>query len=142
MKKLIYLIILSLGIISCKPSEEKEIDNSSFIGKWNWTNTDGGINDNIHKTPNTTGKVVSLILSENNTYSIIENGNEISNGTYEVIMKKSIYSGEMEPFITYSNQYNNQNVVISGIIKVLDYNKLSIADNNVDGLESKYVRSN
>jgi len=142
MKKLIYFIILSLGIISCKPSEKKEIDNSSFIGKWNWTNTDGGINYNIHKTPNTTGKVVSLILSENNTYSIIENGNEISNGTYEVIEKRSIYSGEIEPFIIYSNQYDNQNVVFSGIIKILNYNKLSIADNNADGLESKYVRSN
>jgi hypothetical protein len=142
MKKIIYLFILTLGIISCNSDDEKVIDNSDLIGKWNWTNTDGGIAYHIHETPNTTGKIINLTLLENDTYSIIENGNEISNGTYEILMRKSIYSGEMERYIIYSEEYQNQNTVISGIIRILENNSLSIADNNTDGVKSKYIRSN
>ena len=100
MKKLIYLFLLTLGVISCN-SEENTIDNSDLIGQWNWTNTEGGISGDIHETPTTTGKVINLILLANNSYSIIENGNEIANGTYDLVMRKSIYSGEMEPYIIY-----------------------------------------
>jgi hypothetical protein len=142
MKKIIYLFILTLGIISCNSDDEKAIDNSDLIGKWNWTNTDGGIASHIHETPDTTGKIINLTLLENDTYSIIENGNEISNGTYEILMRKSIYSGEMERYIIYSEEYQNQNTVISGIIRILENNSLSIADNNTDGVKSKYIRSN
>ena len=139
MKKLIYFFIINLGIISCSSDNQTAIDNSDLIGKWNWTNTDGGIGFQIHKTPNSTGLIVELNLNDDNHYSIKENGNEVSNGTYEISIKKSIYSGEMERFIICSATYQNQNIVVSGIIKVLN-NNILISNNNTDGIESKYVR--
>ena len=42
MKKLIYLFILTFGIISCSSDDETGIDNSELIGKWNWISSCGG----------------------------------------------------------------------------------------------------
>ena len=36
MKKLIYLIILILEIISCSSDDGTGVDNSELIGKWDW----------------------------------------------------------------------------------------------------------
>ncbi|MBJ7882502.1 hypothetical protein [Gelidibacter salicanalis] len=141
MKNLIYLFILILGIISCSSDDETRIDNSDLIGNWNWTNTDGGIGFHIHETPKTTGKIIHLNLNENYEYSVTENGTEISNGIYELIMKKSISSGEMERFIklqTIDQQYLG--FVKNGIINIEENKKLYISDNNADGVGSKFVR--
>ena len=142
MKKLIYLFIITLGVISCRPDNITETDHSDLIGNWKWANTDGGIGYHIHETPNSTGNSVELNIIDNRHYKIIENGNDVSSGTYEVVMKESIYSGEMERYIIYSEVYQNQDIVISGIIKVLENNKLSIADNNEDGIESEFLLVN
>ncbi len=140
MKKLIYLFVLTLGIISCTSDDETEINNSGLIGKWNWTNTDGGIGFHIHETPETTGKIIHLTLMENYTYSITENENEISNGTYELIMKKSIYSGELDRFIQFPENQQYTGIVMQGIIKTYETNKLDISDNNYDGIGSKFLK--
>ena len=136
------LLIFILIITSCSSDDETKINNSSLVGKWNWTNTDGGIGYHIHETPTSTDKTIILNLDNNYSYSILENGSEVSNGTYEVTMRESIYSGEIERYIIYSSEYKNQNTVISGIIRVLDNNNLLIADNYTDGVESEYVRYN
>jgi len=141
MKNLIYLFILTLGMISCSSDDETKIDNSDLIGNWNWTNTDGGIGFHIHETPETTGKIIHLNLNENYEYSVTENETEISNGIYELIMKKSIYSGEMERFIklqTIDQQYLG--FVKNGIINIDENEKLNISDNNADGIGSEFVR--
>lgn len=141
MKKLIYLLILALGIVACQSDEKTKISNTDLIGTWDWTNTDGGIAYHIHETPETTGKTIRLILMRNYQYSITENGNEISNGTYELTMKRSIYTQEEERFIKYSdieNQY--QNVILTGIIEVLENKTLTISDNNHDGLGSLFQK--
>ena len=141
MKKIIYIFILTLGIISCSSDDETKIDNSDLIGKWNWTNTDGGIGFHIHETPETTGKIIHLNLNENYEYSVTENGIEISNGIYELIMKESIYSGEMERFIelqTIDQQYLG--FVKNGIINIYENEKLNISDNNADGIGSEFVK--
>ncbi|WP_343330250.1 hypothetical protein [Polaribacter staleyi] len=142
MKNLIYLFILTLGIISCSSDDETRIDNSDLIGSWNWTNTDGGIGFHIHETPETTGKIILLNLNKNYEYSVTENETEISNGVYELIMKKSIYSGEMERFIklqTIDQQYLE--FVKNGIVQIDQNENLNISDNNVDGIRSKFVRT-
>ena len=141
MKNLIYLFILTLGIISCSSEDETRIDNSDLIGSWKWTNTDGGIGFHIHETPETTGKIIHLNLNGKYEYSVIENGTEISNGIYELIMKKSIYSGKMERFIklqTIDQQYLG--FVKNGIISIDENENLNISDNKVDGVGSKFVR--
>jgi hypothetical protein len=140
MKNLIYLFILTLGIISCSSDNTTEINNSDLIGEWNWTNTDGGIAAHIHETPETTGKIIHLNLMGNYEYSVTENGTEISSGIYELIMKKSIYSGEMERFIQFPENQQYIGIVTRGIIKTYETNKLDISDNNHDGIGSGFEK--
>ena len=139
MKKLIYLFILTLGIISCSSDNETQISNSDLVGKWNWTGTSGGL-IYFEETPETTGKEIHLSLTENYHFSISENGNEISNGIYELTMKKSIYSGEMERFIQFPENQQYLGIVTSGIIKTYETNKLDISDNNHDGIGSGFIK--
>lgn len=143
MKKITIIFIFAIGFISCSSNDQTTIDNSDLIGKWNWISTDGGIAFNIHETPTSTGNTFQLSLMKNYLYSIAKNGNEISSGKYELVLKKSIYSGEMERFIIYSETENQQlqNVTISGIIKVYETNKLDISDNNYDGIGSGFVKT-
>lgn len=139
MKKLIYLFVLTLGIISCSSDDETDISNSDLVGVWNWTGTSGGL-IYFEETPETTGKTIHLTLMENYNFSITENGNEISSGTYELTMKKSIYSGEMERFIQFSENQQYTGIVNRGIIKTYETNKLDISDNNSDGIGSGFIK--
>ncbi|EAR14022.1 hypothetical protein PI23P_05972 [Polaribacter irgensii 23-P] len=140
MKNLIYLFILTLGIISCSSDNTTEINNSDLIGEWSWTNTDGGIAAHIHETPETTGKIIHLNLIGNYEYSVTENGTKISSGIYKLIMKKSIYSGEMERFIQLPENQQYIGIVTRGIIKTYEINKLDISDNNHDGIGSGFEK--
>ena len=81
MKKLISLFVLTLGIISCNSDDKAEISNSDLVGKWNWIETSGGL-VYFKETPETTGKTIHLTLMKNYTFSITENGKELSSGTY------------------------------------------------------------
>ncbi|RXG17819.1 hypothetical protein DSM03_101518 [Leeuwenhoekiella aestuarii] len=140
MKNLIYVFILALGMISCSSDDQTRIDNSDLIGDWNWTNTDGGIGFHIHETPETTGKIIHLNLKGNYEFSVTENGTEISNGTYELIMKESIYSGKMERLIQFPENEQYLGFVKTGIINSYKNEKLNISDNNADGIGSEFVR--
>lgn len=139
MKKLIYLFVLTFGIISCSSDDETEISNSDFVGIWNWTGTSGGL-IYFEETPETTGKTIHLTLMDNYDFSITENGNEISNGTYELTLKKSIYSGETEKFIQFPENQQYTGIVNRGIIKTYETNKLDISDNNPDGIGSGFIK--
>jgi hypothetical protein len=140
MKKLICLFILILGIISCSSDDEMEISNSDLVGIWNWTGTSGGL-IYFEETPETEGKVIHLTLTDNYNFSITENENEISKGIYELTLKKSIYSGELERFIkllTIDQQYVG--FVKNGVVNIHQNGKLNISDNNADGIGSEFVR--
>ena len=139
MKKLIYLFVLTLGVISCSSDDETKISNSDLVRVWNWTGTSGGL-IYFEETPETTGKTIHLTLMENYDFSISENGNEISNGTYELTFKKSIYSGEMEKFIQFPENQQYTGIVNRGIIKTYETNKLDISDNNYDGIGSGFIK--
>jgi hypothetical protein len=143
MKKIVLLFILAIGFISCTADGQTDITNSDLTGKWNWVSTDGGIAANIHRTPASTGNTLQLSLMKNYTYTIIQNGNVVENGKYDLVLKKSIYSGEMEKFIqcTKTEGESSQNIVTTGIIKVYETNHMSISDNNYDGIESKFVKA-
>ncbi|WP_369049384.1 hypothetical protein [Tenacibaculum sp. UWU-22] len=139
MKKLIYLFILTLGIISCSSDDETEISNSDLVGVWNWTGTSGGL-IYFEETPESTGKTIHLTLNSNYNFSITENSNEISSGTYVLTLKKSIYSGEMERFIQFPENQQYTGIVNRGIIKTYETNKLDISDNNHDGIGSGFTK--
>jgi hypothetical protein len=141
MIKLIYLLIFTLGISSCSSDDTEKIENTDLIGKWNWTNTDGGIAFHIHETPETTGKIIHLNLMEDYTYSTTVNGSEISKGMYELTLKKSIHSGELERYITLQTiDQLYLGFVKNGIVNVNNNDRLEISDNMYDGIGSQFVR--
>ncbi|MGF1558912.1 MAG: hypothetical protein ACFCUL_07475 [Flavobacteriaceae bacterium] len=141
MIKLIYLFILTFGVISCSSDEETAINNSDLIGNWNWTSTGGGFSGDLNETPITTGKTYNLNLNANYTYFLLENQTEISSGTYELTMRESIYSQETERFISYSDSFEQpQSLVISGVIRAFENTNLSISDNNHDGIGSIFEK--
>jgi hypothetical protein len=142
MKNLICFLIIILGLMSCSSNDETKIDNSEIVGKWNWTNTDGGIGYHIHETPSSTGENIILILEKDYSYSIIKNGNEISNGIYVLSMKESIYSQDLEKFISYSSVQEMESLpcILGGRIKVYEANVLDISNNFEDGVGSLYEK--
>jgi hypothetical protein len=142
MNRYILAFLLVIAISSCNSDDELKINNSDLVGTWNWTSTDGGLANHIHATPASTGKTIQLYLMKNYKFSITENGNEVTKGTYELTIKKSIYSGEMARFIQYSEIKNSQNTIINGIITIYGTNNLSISDNNYDGIGSEFEKQN
>lgn len=139
MKKVILMSTFIFSLFSCTKEDNLPL-NSDLEGKWNWTSTKGGVGNNIDETPTSTEKTVVLILNKNNTYSILENNSEISNGTYEVKTKKSVYKKDMERFVSYSKNVQISNVIVSGVFRVQSSGNLSILDNKADGLQSDFKK--
>lgn len=142
MKKMIIVFMITIGFVSCSTEDKTKIDDSDLIGKWNWMRTNGGIAFNIQETPSSSGNSFVLNLMKNNLFSIDKNGKEVSRGKYEIVMKKSIYSGEIERFIVYSDIEIKQlqHIVFSGIVEVYALNKIHISDNNFDGIGSEFLK--
>jgi hypothetical protein len=136
----IVVIGIVLGLMACSTGDDAEIRHADLVGKWNWVRTDGGIGFHIHETPETTGKTVQVTLNGDYTYSISENEQKVSSGIWQLSMKESIYSGEEERYIIFCDDYQDQNVVISGIIYSLEKDTLMIGDNYHDGVSSRYSR--
>ncbi|SNZ00419.1 hypothetical protein [Flagellimonas pacifica] len=139
MKKVFLISTFIFFIISCTKEDNLPI-NSDVIGKWNWISTKGGVGNNVDETPASTEKTIVLILNKNYTYSILENDSEISNGTYEMKTKKSIYKKDLERFVSYSKNVQVPNVIVSGVLRVQSSGNLSILDNKADGLQSDFKK--
>ncbi|QOG02206.1 hypothetical protein [Flavobacterium sp. MDT1-60] len=142
MRKFITLLLVAISLTSCSADEDDKVRNSEFVGKWNWTGTHGGFNFNSHATPESTGTTLQLNLMKNYTFSILKDGKEIGTGKYKLTMIKSIYTGEMEKYITFdmTNIPEGSYFVTIGIITIYEENKLSISDNNYDGVGSGFER--
>lgn len=136
--KPLYLILFFSIVFSCTNSKTEL--SQSFVGKWSWVATDGGIGYHIHQTPESSGKVVFFYLLENNSFKIEINGVVTHSGTYAMSEKNSIYNGNLSPFITISENTDNEPAVFNGIISSSENSQLQIADNNYDGVSSVYVR--
>jgi hypothetical protein len=147
MKKFIYLFVLSLVIISCSSddgakqktqiTQATQKKNLGLVEKWAWISTSGG-NVGSSTTPLTTGKNYILILKENDSYSLLEDGIETAKGTYTLTTKESIYNHKMEDFISFQN---SMFPVENGIITTNeDKTIMSIDDNFYDGFGSSFKR--
>ncbi len=141
MKKIIYILMVTLGVMSCNAGDDRRMTSSDLIGKWNWTSTDGGINGDIHETPTTTKKTIYLTLKADYTFLITEKGNETSSGNYILTMKESIYSGQMERYITLeTTDQQAVGFVKNGIVNIDKNQILQISDNNYDGIASRFKK--
>lgn len=110
MKKLIFAFFALLTLVSCSRGED-ETDNTSFVGKWNWVSTSGGIGGTT-STPSSTGKTVVLNLNEDNTYSITTNNTVTSSGTYNLYKDVSNLTHYEATFIQFSGVSTKPTIVI------------------------------
>ncbi|MDQ6472374.1 hypothetical protein RB619_17135 [Flavobacterium sp. LHD-80] len=143
MRKIITFFILAISLISCSSESDSNSGKSGIYGKWNWVRTDGGIAFHLHSTPASTGNSIQLSLNKDKTFSITKNGKTTASGNYEITMQKSIFTGEMEKFISCNITENLQeslDITIRGIITNSESNKLEISENNPDGIGSGFVR--
>jgi hypothetical protein len=143
MRKIITVLFLAIGLISCSSEGQASSSSTILYGKWNWISTDGGIGFHIHSTPASTGNSIQLNLLKDNTFSITKNGKEVSSGKFELSTQKSIFTGEVEKFIICHETTENKeplNIVTEGIIKASAANKLTIDNNFPDGIGSGFER--
>ena len=141
MKKITFLLLLTIAFISCTGDDKLKIDSSEIVGAWNWTSTDGGVAFHIHETPESTGKDYQLILNSNNSYSLLENGITVSKGTFELSMRESQLFNKVSEFITFSgNMIEVHGLVLNGMITRTDQNTLNIMDDFPDGIGSTFSK--
>jgi len=145
MKNLICLLLVTAGMIACSSDNSDDNtrnNNSDLIGQWNWTNTDGGIGFTIHETPESTGTNFQLLLNADFSYSFLENGTEVSKGTFQITLKESNLTNEMENFISYSDSFDQpENIVVLGRIFTLENtNILTIDQDANDGIGSRFEK--
>ncbi|WP_304343200.1 hypothetical protein [Chryseobacterium koreense] len=132
MKKLLLILpLVLLFFVQCGKRDD-ELANDLYVGTWNWKTTNGGLG-NIIETPESTGIVKKLKLTETYQYSITENDVVTKEGTYS--LQKGVTSTDhMEKtYMVFSN--NGEKIVMQ-----IDATNLVLADDNVDGFTYHYQK--
>lgn len=130
MKNAIYYLILTIFLFfSCAEKTDFE-DSPSIIGNWIWVESSGGIAGQTH-TPESTGNQVVLKISDESIKKF-ENGELISERTYEIEYGESIRTTDMVQLIDYENGFKqsferNENI-------------LYLFDECYDCFQSEYVK--
>lgn len=140
MKKLLIIFSVILGFWGCDKEGEVVELNTELVGEWNWIGTSGGFAYHIHTSPETTGKSIQVIFSDNFECIIIENENVTFSGSYDLSLKESIHSHELKTNISLQENFANSNIVLNGIIVAMKNDTLSISDNYYDGVGSSFVK--
>lgn len=123
--------------VSCsKHDHDCNHDNKDMAGSWKWLSTDGGIANNIHETPASTGKNINLVLSADNTYSVMTNGSVTSQGTYALDMRTCIHDHSNKRVINFSGAED-----IDVMVESLANGMLTVSDENYDGTISRYIKN-
>jgi hypothetical protein len=140
MKKGRLLLFLVIGLLYSCSENDIAIVNTDLVGKWRWISTDGGFDLDVHKTPTNTRRFYLLELKKDYQYVLSENKTQVHKGTYDLVAKKSIQSGEMERFIQNIFSTYSQAVVLNGRIQMISKNEFIISENTYDGMGSGFKR--
>lgn len=97
MKKILYVICLSIAIISCKKSDDLVINET---GTWEMIGR-GGIDNYITYTPGTGN---TLKLNANKTYTLSENFQQVGAGTYYILKKGATNANKTFNAIHFSDK--------------------------------------
>ena len=115
-------------------SGNNQTGDTTLAGTWRWVRTDGGIGDNIHETPLSTGNQLALTLTAGGTYLIFTNGFKTSEGIYTLQTKTCIHDRTDKTFINFSA---DQDLMVEKI----DSKNLWLSDEFYDGVGTMYERS-
>jgi hypothetical protein len=128
-----YVVTVSL-LSSCNKSVVKLAVDEKLLGSWEWIRTDGGIANNVHETPASTGKEKTLVLNANNTYVITVNGAIFSQGSFTVISKQCIHDGTNKAYIQFDHDPGM-------MVEEVDATILKLSDEANDGTDAQYHRT-
>lgn len=127
MNRIMLFLLFSL-FFSCQKNEPQSL----LTGEWQWVQAQGGIagitikaNENLQKT---------LILGASNEYVLVENGKNTINTKYQILKKKSIFSGKDTDMLVL----NGLNGFYMSYFVSSD--SLFISDEVYDGFTNSYVR--
>jgi hypothetical protein len=136
MKIIFYLlIVLVLFISSCIKQANKISNDTGLAGTWQWVSSDGGISNNIHNTPSSTGKNIDLIITSDNKYFLYTNSILTSQGTYVLEIRSCIHDHKDKTLINFSSAFEQDMMV-----EKLDKDHLELSDEVYDGTGSSYKR--
>jgi len=136
MKTLYFLPILcGILLMSCSKHSDEAFINQKIIGTWKWVKTDGGIANNIHDTPASTGNNIDLKITDDNHYFFYTNGVLTSQGTYAIEIRNCIHDHTNKNVINFSS-LEDQDMMIE---RVDDFT-LESSDDVYDGTVSIYSK--
>jgi hypothetical protein len=128
-KKIAFLFVF-FQLLSCSSSNNMVASSeNSLNGKWNWVSSTGGFIGST-LTPASEKKTMTIEIS-NSTIKRYENGNLLSENTFEIKTQNSIY-GDNKKMIVIENMPNQS-------FEIKD-SKLFLNDECHDCYQSEYVR--
>lgn len=125
-------LLITLTVVSCT-KEETEAPAADLTGVWEWVRSDGGIGNNIHYTPATSGKQMTLKLTADQ-YFFYSQGALTSQGTYTLVTRTCIHDGKQKTLIDFSGCPDL-------MVHLVDANNLHLNDEAHDGIASQYKRA-
>lgn len=140
----ILTLSLIIFLISCCKDTSENYYEKKIIGKWNWTESTGGVTGNIHITPESIGSTRELFFYSNKSVLIIHNQDTIEKTEYFFSREKSILLGGIYDFLTinYHIDPNNTSFIypMRYIIIELTDKKLIINEDVYDGYFHVYKK--
>jgi hypothetical protein len=123
-------VAMVVGLLACHKQAD---DDQAFLGTWQWVSTDGGIANQIHDTPASTGRNVELQLLSNGTYVCKTGASVTSSGTYRVEKRKCIHDHTQKDYLLFSADPGM-------MMESINDEALLLSDEAFDGLTSQYIR--
>jgi hypothetical protein len=130
MKKLLgLLLIIAVAYASCKKNTTEFTTGPVVItGTWQFVAARGGLTGGYIPIPNI---YTTYTFNADSTYIFVPGQ---ASGTFHIGRVKSIFDGQMHPYITFSGQTHN-----GGLIKIKN-DTLTISDNHVEPFIAIYAR--
>lgn len=127
------LVLLTFS--GCKTQMVEPAFKVKIIGKWKYTGSSGGF---AGKNEPANPSVTNIIeFKSDGKYVRYINNDPDTQGTYDIIRIKSIYSGEEDNAIRFDPRSDSPK---TGMIANINNDTLTLGDNFNDGYSSGYVR--
>jgi len=128
-------ILLAMFLMHACTKKSDTNNTSSIYGNWEWTNTDGGLANQIHETPANTGKQILLSIQSDNTFTITTNGVVTAQGTINITTATCIHDAKTKQVIQFSHGLHQQLMIEQQTV-----NALVLSDEAHDGLGYTYTK--
>jgi hypothetical protein len=130
MKNLLYIICLSLTIVSCK---KNGVQPKGYVGTWEMLQQTGTITGATTTFPAGEGNM--LILNLDSTYQRFSKFQFVSKGPYHIVKNGVNWANKTYDAIYFDNNIRADFIILNG-------NELTIGNTFPDGVTTLYERRN